>query len=122
MIKISFKPGAGAPGVFTTAPAKSRRGDPTRAIMHSRKAPIKAVGKTTALVVSTTANPGLGVIAFRPSSIWDAAKDLAGRAWDEINEFLTDEGGGGGVCAIVGPDQADIITAAPAPALFRPRF
>ena len=76
--------------------SKSRRGDPTRAMMHGRKAPIKAAGKTTALVVSTTANPGLGVIAFRPSSIWDAAKDLAGRAWDEINEFLTDEGGGGG--------------------------
>lgn len=121
MTKVSFKPAADASGVFTAAPVESRKGNPPRAMMHGRKAQTTAEGKTPALVVSTTANPG-DVIAFRPSSIWDAAKDLAGRAWDETNKFLTDEGGGGGACSIVSPDQAEIVTAAPAPAPFRPRF
>ena len=122
MTKISFRPGADAPVAFTATRVQSRQGDRTRAMTHGRKVLITAEGETPALVVSTTANPGSDVIPFSPSSIWDAAKDLAGRAWDEINEFLTDEGGGGGVCAIVSPDHADIVTAAPAPALFRPRF
>lgn len=96
MNTISFKPAADAPGAFTATPLKSRQGDRTRAMMHSRKALLTVEGNTPALVVSTKANPGVDVIAFSPSSIWAAANDLAGRAWDANTALLTDEGGGGG--------------------------
>ena len=126
MNKISFKPAAHAPGVFAVVPVKSRQGDRTRAMTHSRKALITAEGNTPALVVSTKANPGLDVIAFSQSSIWDAAKDLAGRAWDANNSVLTDEGGGGGSGGVareaVSSDEAKIGITNPAPALLRPQF
>lgn len=96
MNRVSFMPAANAPGVFMATSVQSRQGDRTRARMHWRKALITADGKTPTLVVSTTTNPGLDVIAFSPSNIWDAAKDLSGRAWDANCAVLTDEGGGGG--------------------------
>lgn len=96
MDKVSFMPGAGAPGGFTATSVKSRQGDRDRAMMHGRKAPTTAAGPTPALVVSTTANPGVDVPAVSPSNIWKAAKGLTGRAWDSNNAVVTDEGGGGG--------------------------
>ena len=127
MTKISFRPGADAPVAFTATRVQSRQGDRTRAMTHGRKVLITAEGETPALVVSTTANPGSDVIPFSPSSIWDAAKDLAGRAWDAINAILTDEGGGGGgdgggARRIVSSNQAQIVITTPAPAVLRPRF
>ena len=91
MTNISFKPVAGAPGVFTTEPGNptgrsiSCDGARSNSTINSRRT------RTPDLVVSRTANPGFDVVAFSPSGIWDAAKDLAGRAWDEINDVLTDE-------------------------------
>jgi hypothetical protein len=95
MNKVSFRPVAVAPGAVTAIRVPSRKGIRVRARMRGRKALIKAEAKMPASVVSTAANLGVDAIAFSLWSIWDEAKYLASRAWDAINEVLTDEGGGG---------------------------
>jgi len=126
MIEISFKPVAGAPGLFTSEAVDSRPGDRFRAKVHGQTELLTAEGKTPDLAVSRTAHPGFDVIAFSLSGIWDAAKDLTGRAWDAISDVLTNEGGsggggggggGGGARIIASTDEAEIVTTTRAPAL-----
>ena len=121
MSEISFKPVADVPGVFTSEPAESHQGYRYRAMVHGQTTLLTAEGKTPDLVVSTTATPGFEVNAFSLSGIWDAAEDLAGRAWDAINDVLTDDGGGGARIP-VSSDEAEIVTTTRAPALFSPRI
>ena len=119
-----FKPVANAPGVFTLGPVESRLGDRFRAMVHGQMKLIAAEGKAPDFVVSGTTNPGYNAVALSLSGIWDAAKDLTGRAWDAISDVLTNEGGsggggggGGGTRKIVGLDEAKIFTTARATAL-----
>ena len=128
MISNSFKPVADAPGVFTSEPLAFGQSDRIRAMVHGRAALLTAEcdaeRKTPDLVVSRTASPGFEAAAFSLSGIWDAAKDLTGRAWDAISDVLTNEGGsggggggGGGPRIIASTDEAEIVTTTRAPAL-----
>jgi hypothetical protein len=126
MSKISFKPVANAPGVFTSEPVASGQSDRIRAMVHGQTPLLTAEGKTPDLVVSRTASPGFDAVEFSLSGIWDAAKGLSGRAWDAISDVLTNEGGGGGggggARIIESADEAEIVSTTRAPALFSPRF
>ena len=124
MTKSLIEPVANAPGVFTFVSVESRQGDRLRAMVHGQIRPITAEDKKPDLVVSGTVNPGYGAVALGLSGIWDAAKDLTGRAWDAISDVLTNEGGsggggggGGGARIIASTDEAEIVTTTRAPAL-----
>ncbi|MEV5052232.1 MULTISPECIES: hypothetical protein [unclassified Arthrobacter] len=121
MSKITFKPVADAPGVFISEPTESCQGYRFRAMVHGQTALLTADGKTPDLVVSRTKNPGFDVLAFSLSGIWDAAEDLASRAWDKISDVLTDDGGGGARIP-VSSDEAEIVTTTRAPAPFSPQI